>query len=495
MLKAEELIYQNVDDEQIHCDYIKSENNKGVIIVGDLTTDKRNYSALVNELVSNGYGVFTFDMPSSGTSEGSIPYRYNENADLAEQFYNALVVYSQVSQIPIENIHIIGYGQGARIALETASYGFIYPKSLTLIGCSINFSQKLNYDIINYSDDIHIDWIEELAEKKFGYPIYVISSSFDDISSTEDNKELANRLSAEYCEVGFTPHSYLSKSPSITKNVVEFVSRIDMTTCTTTTVPVIFAFCDIVFWLSTICAMYFMNVILKNKTKYQTQNIEELPMLPKGFIKKKLGAYGFALPLGIIVGVCIYHIPLVEVAYKNLFFICAYTAYGITLAILYSLTDFGKSLNKPYKPKSERIYLPFGIFALLLLIIALEGAVSSFNPFSIIRKPYWAFALTMLFSIGFYVDAKERKATAFTTKDNFKLTAVNYLTFWILPIVFAAIGLYSNMAYALYSILYFTTVAMFGEVMNTLDCPDYLSSIFKGFLLQFTVFAQTIMFK
>lgn len=495
LITSEQLIYQNVDDNQIHANYIESENGKGVIIVSDIGIDKRNCLILANELKSNGYGVFLFDMPSQGTSEGNIPYHYNEDTILAEQFYNALVVYSQISQIPIENIHIIGYGQGARVALESAAYGYIRPKSMTLAGCSINFSEKLNYDIINYSDDVHISWIEELNDEDFSFPIHVISSPFDDVSSDEDNRILADRIGATYESVGFMPHLLLSKSNRIINSAMEFITETDNNSYEANKLNIVFVLGEIIFWIGLICALYFTDIILKNKTKYNTRSITQVAKMPKGFIKKKLLAYLPAILVGVIMGVGIYHIPYIEIPYKSLFYIVSYGAYAVNLMLLYSFTDFGRNLNKPDKIKSERVYLPFIVFALVLFAVIISQEIFSANPFAIVRKPLWQLALTMLFAIGFYIDSKERRASAFTFADNMALSAVNYLTVWVLPIVFTLLGLYSNAVGAIYNAMYLLCVLMLSRILTTLDCPDYLSAVLKGFLFQFCVFAQMVMFR
>ena len=75
-----------------------------------------------------------FDFPSQGGSEGTIPFHSNENTYLAEQFYDAMVSYSQLENMNVSNIHIIAYGSGARAVLQTVSMGFIEPASITLIG-------------------------------------------------------------------------------------------------------------------------------------------------------------------------------------------------------------------------------------------------------------------------------------------------------------------------------------------------------------------------
>ena len=217
--------------------------------------------------------------------------------------------------------------------------------------------------------------------------------------------------------------------------------------------------------------------------------------MPKGLIKRKLYAYALALPLGIILGVVLYHIPKISVPYKHLFFICAYSAYGIALCILYSFTDFGKSLNRVPKYVSERIYMPFAVFALVLIFTALSGYISAYNPFYIIRKWPWSIALTALFFIMFYIDSKEKKSAAFTPADEAKLSLVNYLSFIILPVIFALLGLYSNAAVALQNLMYLLIVIHFGKIADTLYCPDYLESFLMAFLAQYVMFAQMVMFK
>ena len=160
--KTESVHFQNVDGNQIGARYSESKNGYGVIIANDFTHDKSELVSIVNMLVQNGYGVFVFDFPSEGESEGYVNFHYKDSSFMAEQFYNAMVVYSQLASLPAEKIHIVGYGEGARAALETVGYNYFSPNTLTLIGCSLNLSEKTDFDIINYVNDRKLDWVSNL---------------------------------------------------------------------------------------------------------------------------------------------------------------------------------------------------------------------------------------------------------------------------------------------------------------------------------------------
>ena len=125
--------------------------------------------------------VFIFNLPSHGSSEGYLDINSNSTNMIAEQFYCAFNAYYQLSGLDQSKIHVIGFGSGARAILQTYSYGFIFPKSITLVGCDVNLSSDIQFDIINYSNDREMTWLSNDQYYFQDTIINIIYSTFDEL--------------------------------------------------------------------------------------------------------------------------------------------------------------------------------------------------------------------------------------------------------------------------------------------------------------------------
>ena len=484
--------FQNVDGNQIGARYAESQNGYGVIIANDLTHDKSELSSVVSELIKNGYGVFVFDFPSEGESEGYINFHYKNSSFLAEQFYNSMVVYSQISSLPAEKIHVVGYGEGARAVLETVGYDYFSPASLTLIGCSLNLSNKTEFDIINYVNDGKAEWISNL-KNNISCNTHIIYSNIDEVSNEADNEALSKLLlKTSMSKVRLVPHSFLMSSVSVSYSVLEFISEADGFTYRKNSALALRTPIVVVIYAALAFLLYTANILLNMKTKYETAQLKNLPLMPKHFIKKKLYVHVFALPLGILTAAAMYLFSVKMPYFEIVFFI--YAAYPVLMTLLYTLTDFCNDISIFKREENRSLFrsaAAFIVFAAVMSAISLSG---TYSIFSFNSKRMWRLIFTFGFGLMFYIDNKERSCVAFTIKENMQVMLANYALFIILPILFLLLGLYNNACVSIMRLALLGMVLLFGEILNKLNCPSYLSSLYKGFIFQMTAFANMMIF-
>ncbi len=490
--KTESVHFQNIDGNQISARYAASENGYGVIIANDLTHDKSELSSIVKLLIHNGYGVFIFDFPSEGESEGYINFHYKDSSFMAEQFYNAIVVYSQMTALPADKIHIIGYGEGARAALETVGYGYFLPNSMTLIGCTLNLSGKTDFDIINYVNDRKLEWVLNL-KRSVSCNVHIIHSNIDEISDNADNEALSNiMLKTTTSEIKNVPHCFLMSSTRVSDNAVDFITSSDegeykRIPTLTLKIPII-----IIMYISLIFSLYLINILMNIQTKYDTQQIKILPHMPKSFVKKKLYVHFFALPLGILVAAALYLFSAKMPYFEIVFFI--YIAYPVLMTLLYSFTDFCNEINLFRYEDKRSLFRPTVAFFALLITVSVISYSGTYSIFSFNSKIIWRLIFTLAFSLMFFVGNKERNNVAFTLKENLLVLSLNYALFLILPVLFTLTGFFNNACISFVRLILLVLVLLFGEILDKLNCPTYISSFYIGFLYQMIAFPNMMVF-
>lgn len=490
--KTESVHFQNVDGNQIGARYSESKNGYGVIIANDFTHDKSELVSIVNMLVQNGYGVFVFDFPSEGESEGYVNFHYKDSSFMAEQFYNAMVVYSQLASLPAEKIHIVGYGEGARAALETVGYNYFSPNTLTLIGCSLNLSEKTDFDIINYVNDRKLEWVSNL-KRSISCNVHIVYSDMDEISNKADNEALAKLiLKTTTSELKNVPHCFLMRSTSAADAAVDFITKADGTDYNKNELLAFKMPATAVMYIALMFSLYLLNILMNMKTKYDTAQIKILPLMPKSFIKKKLHVHIFALPMGIFTAAALYLLSLKMPYMEIIFYI--YIAYPILMTILYSFTDFCNEINLFKHEDKGSLCIPTAVFIGFLIIVSAISYSGTYSIFSYNSKIIWRLIFTVAFGLMFYVDNRERNSVAFTLKENLLVLSVNCALFLILPFLFLFAGFYTNAVISGIRLVLLGIVILFGGILNKLNCPTFLSSLYEGFLYQMIAFANMMIF-
>ena len=493
------LYFQNLDNVRLRARYSQGDNGKGVLVVGDMSHDISELKLLAGELKKSGYTVFLFDLPSQGGSLGSVQYRYKTSNYIAEQFYCALVVFAQESGLNISDIHIVSYGEGARAVLQTACFGYISPSSVTLVGPAVNLSDRTDFDIINFTLDSAIEWIGELDGETFACPVHMVYTSTDEISTVKDNELLSDKidnglLTRTCIKLGF--HSMLMTSAAVSMKVCGYLCSLDgipfaEQKALYTYVPAQIA-CALLF----VYLLYKYSDQLRYSDRFTYERVPRIPEMPKKHLIKKLLYWIPAAMITVLVPCGLYYLPI-SMPYKSIIPIMVLSSYGLILSGVYF---FGGA----EAPREEFVMAQSGktnkraaalTLCLVTAFIALTSFTGSRNLFGFGSKWHWQTALTVIFAIGFYADRSDRKLTAFTMKENICSFAIGYASFVVLPLVLAALGLFSSAVSALGYIVILCGTVMLGNILDTFKTSPVFTAAVQGFIFQLAAFPNMTMFR
>ena len=495
--------FQNLDRLQLSARYSESKNGEGVLIATDITHDKSELTAIVYELTKAGYGVYIFDFPSHGNSAGSLPFHLNTGSYLAEQFYCAAVSYSQLENISIENIHVIAYGQGARAALQTASLGFITPKSITLVGCALNLSGKTQYDFLNYSVDNTLSWVENINGYTGGCEYHLISSSMDNVSTNEDNINLMQKLSdtsiavnansntVTHTTVRGVSHSQLMSSNKVTKAIINKITEISDISYTYNNISFIKNILKYSIYALVFAASYVFYLMIREKTT-NTATASDAKL--NAFIWIKLIFWLPNLILMCLIPLVLYLLPI-SYPYNDILKATLLISYGILMLIVYKFTNFDNNTGKSFFRKEQDTYKYAGIiilaaYCILFSLISLSGISSIFAVKS--RWP-WIIIFTLLCGVIFFIDEKERKIKCRNIKDNIKLICVNYLGCIIAPIFMLILGLSDTFLELCGMFIFIILLLIIEKILNCFKSPTGINAAVKAFLFQLIILSHGAM--
>ncbi|MBE6038653.1 MAG: hypothetical protein E7218_05540 [Anaerofustis stercorihominis] len=492
--------FQNLDDQMLSASYSQSSNGKGVIIASDLSHDKGELSNLVYELKKLGYGIYVFDYPSNGYSGGNVPFGIRENDYLAEQFYCALVSFSQLSGILQENIHIVGYGMGARGILNCASLGLISPASLTVVGADINLTNRLQYDILNFTVDTELEWIKNLSAQTPGCDINIIYAPFDNISTKDDADALKEILSAGgsvssrknnvSVDSAGSIHILTMYSASVARAVTEFISGLDSISYTPQFMLSLRGISIAIMFGLYIALLRFINGCLPVK-KYNEGNVK----ITKSFFRDKIVMLLAGVATMAVIAFVLYLIPI-RYPYNDMFALCLFSGYGVAMLFLYRYSSFGGGIGKymfTRDRKGKYRFISLVMFA-ITLGVGLIALCSFYNPFSIFLKFDWAIIFTLLCATTFYIDERERHILNVTYREKLYLILINYAPIIIGFVAMIIIGQFSY-AYKMLTMMVMIVLAIASESLTRrIGSSSRMSALFKGFVFSMIIFSQATMF-
>lgn len=498
--------FQNLDNIHLSARYLPSQNGKGVIIATDLAHDKSELTSMIYELSNLGYGIYVFDFPSQGNSEGNIPFHYNEKTYLAEQFYCALVSYAQLANMNEKDIHIIGYGTGARAILQTASMGFIQPASMTLIGTDINLTNKIQFNILNFTVDPEIDWIKNLSKYTGGCPINIIAAKADNLSTLKDNEALADLLRRDpvngtvgaktntvtYTGNAFSIHYLLMNNVKITQQTVSEIAKTDNLTYLPEDLLKLRILSLLTMFFLLPAFIYIVNIYLKYTfPDIETNNANP----PENFIKSKLILWIPTIIVLVALPVLLYLIPI-NYPYNDIFRLSLFCSYGVLMFIIYKFTNFGNNIGRNFFSNDGLKNVKGGVITglimiFLLVLISLSGM---FHLFSLYSKWLWIAIFTALCMLTFFIDEKERKVLSHSFRDKVFLILINYLGIFIAPFILLAFGMFHTAFMILLMIGVLILVLSLELIFIRINSPIKINAFIKAFIFQLLVFAQSTMF-
>lgn len=493
--------FQNLDNQRLSARYSETENGKGVIIACDLQHDKSELLPIVRELKKCGYGIYVFDMPSQGLSEGTIPFKYTSSNYIAEQFYCALVAYTQIADMSVENIHVIGYGDGARAVLQTAALGYMEPAGITLIGTDINLIGKIQFDIINYNIDTQLPWVNALNNNNFDFPIHVIASKADNVSTIKDNDALIQMIkkntSADVTETYLTMpvHNLMMSNFNVTDAAVSHIAAIDNIYFTADFISVMRAPLLLLAFVLMAYGFSLAKKILLSSDKYAYYQ-QPFIGIPEHFYRDKLLLWLPAVVLIVLIPAALYYVPI-SMPYNDIISVSMLCSYGFVMLFMYRLTTFGDALTKQFLSKDTvNTNLKGGllVFAALLAFVLIASLSGMYVVYGIQSRWLWTILLSAAFSIMFYIDEKERCHIVSTPKESILHILINYMPLFVAPFALIALGLFDSAFTMLTIIGYLVFVLSAENVLIAINSPTKLNAFIKAFIFQLLVFSQSALF-
>ncbi|MCL1802557.1 MAG: hypothetical protein FWG30_02775 [Eubacteriaceae bacterium] len=439
-----------------HAMHAKMKNGEAFFIAGDIGHDKAELSLLIRELTQLGYGVLIYDLPSEGFSDGVIPVGYKSDSEfLAHHFYNTYVAYTQLENISVNNIHIVGFGESARAILQTGSLGLFaeqqgnahaIPLDITLVGADFNLSGKADFDVLNYRKDNEIEWISRLGPNNPGIPINIIASNIDRSATVKDSELLLEKF-LEGLASGAEPKSRLSiikyvPHGSLMGSVKVLEAIIQMTVNEAYKAPGLLYLRDPISYAT--LALFALLCYLAGRLVYRQSYTGPLPERKRatGLFRVKVAMNLFGLILDILLLGAFYAAP-VPFPYYDILPILTLAGFGFVMLFLYRFTTFANNLGSSVILRDANASPIAGIVTLGGAVALCTLMLASFprNPFSLMGKPVWIGMLMLLFLPLLYIDEKERRLFADDRKLCFMLFAANFLALLISPLATAAIGL------------------------------------------------------
>ena len=534
------IIYQNTGGDNISASYHNVTGAKAVMLVGDLGWDSSEMSVFSSAFIKMGYSVFVFEFPGTGFSGGTIPFHYNDTTFLAEQFYNALFVFSSTCSVPIRDIHIVAFGEGARAVLQTAQRGYIEPASMTLIGTGIKLGDGRDFDVLNYTNDSRMEWIKGLKDSSILCPVMLISSALDEVSTPGDNELLAEQLDMITIttevenQVSVLPdpvkdasgntvqpppeivtvttvseqkrdpviektvkwalHPYLARSPEVLDEAAGFIASLDRKSVSAPFAVKLIPLLRIFILPLAAAVASLCSAMLRDREKYDTSRVRQVAQMPEGLMKRKSAISVFAIPVAAAMAVLVYFVSP-KVAYNAMISSALFASNGLLCFFLYLFTDLGRGMEGGLGEKEETHLLkPTVCFASACAFLGVLTALGMGNYLSVNENWLARAALTAVFAMVFYADGRERSKAAFTSKEKRKILAVNYYSFLLFPLLTALIGDFSTAAGCFGYIIALVLTLLLGELLDHYKAPAPLRAVYMGFFFQMCAFARLVIF-
>ena len=498
--------FYNLDEQPVYARYHEGNNDKGVFIVNDLHQSAKDTSLMVREFIKLGYSVYVFDLPSQGHTGGNMKFMYKSNDYLAEQYYTAVVAFSQMADLNEEKIHIIGNGAGARVALQTATKHFFSPRDLTLISTEMNLTAKLDFDVINFVREKDVSFMKALNSKNPGLNIHLVTSSLNSSSGRKENEMLKQMLERKKAGKGADNKVTLDTvafanpineiaSGGVINRTVGYIAQRDGTSYDgNSTIPFLSLITTVLYVLLFAIIVYAYRVI--GKDYYKERGTVEYD---RTFVKAKLLALIPAVIVLFLLPIALYFSigAIIPVPYFILAPMSALAAYGITVFYLYYRTDFAGDLGSKIFYKDPRTNIKRGlratvIIVALLILMSYAGGNIILNPMT--YKTLWILIFTALCSFTFFIEEREKEVLIATQSERYYMSFLNFSALILMLIVLVLFGRFYMAMNLVKFGFYIVLVLGIGKLLKVLDSPTRVNAVIQSLILCFIMVAQNVLF-
>ena len=498
--------FYNLDEQNVYARYHQGSNDRGVFIINDLHQSAKDASLMVREFVRLGYSVYVFDLPSQGHTGGNMKFMYKSNDYMAEQYYTAVVAFSQMADLNEEKIHIVANGAGARVALQTATKHFFKPRDLTLISTEMNLRAKLDFDVINFVREKDVSFMKALNLKNPGENIHLITSSLNSSSGIKENTLLKEMLERKGSGKGADNKVVLStvslanpineiSNGSVIRSTVEYIAKRDGTT---------YEGNSSLFFLQMITAL--LHVLLFAIVVYAYKLIggeyyKERGSVPydRNFVKAKLLAIIPAAIILFLLPIALYFSigAIIPMPYFILAPISALASYGITVFYLYYRTDVANDLGSRMFYKDPRNNVRGGIqftiaVAAMMVLLSFAGGNIILNP--VTYKSVWIAIFTVLCMFTFYIEEREKDVLIASQSQRYYMSVMNFSAVLLVLILLVLFGRFYMAANIVKYAFYIVLVLAIGKLLKAVNSPTRVNAVIQALILCTIMVSQTVLF-
>ncbi len=510
-------------DVTLKATYYENENaTEAVLICPGYSCDRQKWKPFSNLFIKNGYSVMIFDYSGQGGSSSTIGFNNAKTDNIPEEIDDAIEKLSELSNVPYENITLMGHSMGGRMILRLM-YDYNSDEAVTNVSKKpikniILFSPEVNY-LFNAqaslfagtSDANEEPWKSFNEDTIKGTNMYIYGSTSDDIVSDEDILRIYEKLggidvpesgkwentqtlsNGSKITVGITSgilHSYMMYSPEFAEFANQALSNISNREMIYRPSDFLMVYFSWGFGLAGLfLTLFSLNLNLEKKTDDQTLVLID----SKKFLLRKLLLWLIGILFaGLICTITVimpFGSPVMNTPYM-----CFIAGYGITMLIFYkknkvkgtegSLPKF--SLRLHTNKKNVVTSITISVLIILFVWWVLNSTMYKLLPLNF--RLFWLVFATFIMSIGYYVsgceaDMLENSSASKTTK--FLYNLIQYIPLFLLVLFYAVIKSFSGFIGQMQNmvLMYIFTVPIGNYIRKKLG-NRLIGAIFSSFLFQ-----------
>jgi pimeloyl-ACP methyl ester carboxylesterase len=524
LFKSQNITFQDSNGDILFGKYHPGSKDAGIIILEGFSTDLMAMRSINSEFSSLGFHTFAFDFSGQGRSGGKLGFDNAATDRLAKQVLQAKEQFKSLSGLNGSQIILLGHSMGARVALQSATMDTNNVSGLILIGCQVNLIPNVQAGFFTGVSDLSLEWVQNLSAINPPADILLLSGALDDIITPEAANLLYEKLGADTSpfirELEIYPllfHNYEIYSPSlITKSMNWAVETLGLESN-----PKYLAAQALVrkiFWVIALLGLFMTPIFgakyLTSVNKNSAEHVKERekknnePNLEiknlKRFYRYKLLLWLAAIPIAILLLSLFFFIPI-GLPIFSLFYVGFIGSYGILMLILYykgkvpgteGILSINFKIDKEQIDKKLGISIGISIGFIILCSLFFNSGINYVFPLNM--RLVWLLIFTLLTIPGFFIGQMEAsllKDSRYSSRKNqIWLWLIGLVPFFLLSILFAALGSISGMIGSIHGIIILVFVIVSGSFIAEISQKPIVAIIYQSFLIQLLVLTQGALF-
>jgi fermentation-respiration switch protein FrsA (DUF1100 family) len=524
LFNSQYITFQDSNGDNLFGEYQPGTQNAGIIILEGFSTDLMAMRSINSEFSSLGFHTFAFDFSGQGRSGGTLGFDNAATDRLAKQVLQAKEKFKSLSGLNDSQIILLGHSMGARVALQSATMDTNNVSGLILIGCQVNLIPNVQAGFFTGVSDLNLEWVQNLSLTTPPVDILLLSGALDDIITPEAANLLYEKLGAKTSpyirELEIYPllfHNYeIYSPPLITKSMNWAVEALGLESN-----PQYYATQALIrkiFWVIALLGLFmtpifgakYLTSVNKNFGEHEKEreNNDKEPNLNinnlKRFYQYKLLLWLAAIPIAILLLSLFFFIPI-GLPIFSLFYVGFIGSYGLLMVILYykgKVPGTAGKLSINFKMDTKQIDKKLGISIsisigfIILCSLFFNSGINYVFPLNM--RLVWLSIFTLLTIPGFFIGQMEAyllKETRYSSRKNqIWLWLIGLIPFFLISILFAALGSVSGMIGSIHGIIILVFVIVSGSFIAEVSQKPIVAIVYQSFLIQLLVLTQGALF-